>query len=484
MIEILKPVKKKKIGIEAIHGHTCIELKDVRTGIRDRIESDNAVTDGAESLLRSLGAYKVCIVDDNSSANSVPVGARLFGGILLFDDTIPTSPIAKYKPAGVKMVGNGSYKVANSSAVTEMGSYNEPESTLIANKFEQVYDFSTQQANGTIKSVCLTSMMAGYVGYGNSNSNVAHETKLVFNQTGSPIFDVKGVPMCRFSQVQTHNKVYYLISEAQTEIPANTTEITLYEKSLSIEEMDAFNEQSCGYTTAGGIIYFPVSNSWTITLPSHTARLAITHFEDKFYLIPGSVTIANGSSFDIYIVDPTTRTVTTKHITNNSGKSIYLNYVASPACATPVTEDIIFCPLGTNPYYLGLIDLVNGTVADSGNFIYPNGSSGYSFAEFDRITPTLIGLPDTTGGRAHMMYDIGNATFYYDNMDNHPAYGYKKIWYNSEYDSLEYYYLAGNTQECRMMPNPWRLTTINNLGSAVTKDATKTMKVTYTLTFS
>lgn len=484
MIEIMKPVKQKKLGIEAIHGHTIIELKDVRNGRRERIESDNIVTDGAENLLRSLGSSGVSLLAGvGSISEHVPICAKLFGGLLLFNDTIPTSPVAKYMPAGVKMLGNGSYKVSNSSEVTEMGSYNEIESSITKNKFEQVYDFSTQQANGVIKSVCLTSDIAGYAGYGNSSSQIGHTTLKNFSaSSGSPLFAYKGNTLMGMGACFSDNKVYY-IGDSNANIQANVLSVDLIEKACTVEEFSSFTDYMLGMAGSNVIANAPVISTTPITLPAHTYYLAVTRFDNKLYIVPASSTINNGSSFWVGIVDCSTKTITIKNVTNNSGKKIELgsnNY----SCMQPVDENVMFCLLGTNnnAYTLGVVNLTTGTVADSTKTMYSNLFRPLRFA------PNLIlfgrGMVTPTSDFAFILYDTVNATYYPLNINSQAEYGYPLFTYNSEYDILEANYVGGNNQATALLPHPWRLNTINNLGSAVTKDATKTMKVTYTLTFA
>lgn len=486
MIEIMKPIKQKKLGIEAIHGHTIIELKDVRNGRRERIESDNIVTDGAESLLRSLGNTGVSLLSENSSAfaDNIPICAKLFGGLLLFNDTIPTSPNpARFMPAGVKMLGNGSYKVSNSSEVTEMGSYNEIESSISKNKFEQVYDFSTQQANGIIKSVCLASNLAGYAGYGNSSSQIRHATLKNFSaNSGNPMFAYRGNTLLGMGACFHDNKVYY-IGNSRSNINANVLSVDLIEKACTVEEFSAFTDYMLGGPGTNILINAPVISTTPITLPAHTYQFAVTHFDNKLYLVPSMGTLNNGSSFVVCIIDCDTKTITTKNVTNNSGKDITLGG-NSTLCMQPVDENTLFCLLGTSSgsYSLGVVNLTTGTVADSTKSIITNNFRPMRFA------PNLIlfglGMITPNSEMAFIIYDTVNATFYPTNLNSHGEYGYPMFTYNSEYDVLESNYIASDNQAIALLPHPWRLNTINNLGSSVEKDATKTMKVTYTLTFS
>lgn len=158
-----------------IKGHTLIELKDVKTGKVERYEDENFITEFPQELFKQMGRLNPnpwvnrenMLVDD------------LFGGIMCFDSTITantdmtgvhSSPL--FAPADKNMIANGSVEYATSSAsVTELGSYNSAES-VASNGFTRrfVYDWDTQEGNGTIACVCLTSKYGGYKGIGNHTS--------------------------------------------------------------------------------------------------------------------------------------------------------------------------------------------------------------------------------------------------------------------------------------------------------------------------
>ena len=126
-------------GLPAIaKGHPCIELKDPLTGkIKERIEGDNHVfTDGLFSDWWSSvsGAYMVLSDDDTPVDNNFPY---MLGNVVGYG--VPSQS------------GSGTY----------LGAYNSTNQILasmtpdkISWKFQ--YDFTTAQANGTIKSIGLT----------------------------------------------------------------------------------------------------------------------------------------------------------------------------------------------------------------------------------------------------------------------------------------------------------------------------------------
>ena len=165
-----------------IKGKTLIELKDVVTGEVKQYEDSNMVTNALNNFLDTYGTWGASVFNDYDF-RQVPMWRVLLGGLFLFDKAITANVDNTFMPAGVSMVGNGSYNLSNSSEVTEMGSFNSTESGVQDDgSIKFVYDFSTAQANGTIACACLTSSIGGYIGMGNAsgkyitNSNYAVNT--------------------------------------------------------------------------------------------------------------------------------------------------------------------------------------------------------------------------------------------------------------------------------------------------------------------
>ena len=163
-----KPAEPKKI---TLHGHTVIELKDVRTGKRERIEHDNEFTGALDEALANNGHWLQAPWSDATWA-SVPIYQRLLGGVYIFKNTISkvAGKYPYYMPASNKMVANGSFGEANASLASEMGTYSSSDSYFNDNTLCFVYDWTTSQGNGTFQCVCLGSDVGGYIGYGNAKS--------------------------------------------------------------------------------------------------------------------------------------------------------------------------------------------------------------------------------------------------------------------------------------------------------------------------
>ena len=134
----------------AVKGHTRIELYNPNTKIKNVTESDNVFQGQVlAEYMRACGKIKRNPYNNYQWSQKAP-WQNLVGGLLLFKNriTIPSGGIVRYMPAGNEMIANASYGVTNSGDPSEMGSYNEAESSASASSITQVYDFGTSQGNG------------------------------------------------------------------------------------------------------------------------------------------------------------------------------------------------------------------------------------------------------------------------------------------------------------------------------------------------
>lgn len=128
-----------------MRGNVCIELHNHKTGLRDRIEGHNDITDALQRAVNYATFY-------NSGAIR-PVAKTLLGGLHLMDGALSGGDI--FVPSGTKIIGSG-FQGSNPQS-NMVGSYNELESGLDSTQkiYTHVWDFATSEANGTIESVAL-----------------------------------------------------------------------------------------------------------------------------------------------------------------------------------------------------------------------------------------------------------------------------------------------------------------------------------------
>lgn len=134
-----------------LKGHVQIELHNHKTGLRDRIEQDNLVTDAINMIANIAG------VDNQApNVNVTPIATKGLGGIFLFDNVLVENSSNVLFPDDAKLIASANQQLNTSDS--QKGSINNLESGVIQNGYMNVWDFATSQANGIIKSMALTNI--------------------------------------------------------------------------------------------------------------------------------------------------------------------------------------------------------------------------------------------------------------------------------------------------------------------------------------
>lgn len=457
--DIYVPKKVPRIEVrEKLHGHTKILLRDVRTGKVERVEHDNTFTDGLDSYLKTFGTFNNTIFNWANGSNQAP-WINLLGGIFLFDTALPTSPMAKYMPAGTTMTANGRYGVANASTPTELGSYNSVESTSGENSFSLVYDWGTSQGNGIIASVALTSISGGGIGYGNA-SKTQHLP--LYSPSDNQVGNTISIPYGNDSSRYLYKDNYFYNPEAKT-FGIGTSEVKVYKKFSDVDELDIFKVPREYFDTSSEYITFTLSTP----LPGDFFIWpAGAEYPDCFALLPAQV--PSGNTMYVYLLDVSDGTTTQITMQNNTGEA-------------------------TRSYGLFIVGndkmLIQG---ESGKCYLVTMSTSAVVGEASNVPTTNLGLMSSFTDELYM--STGGNSSLYDPVLNRflPTNGdisigtYTQHFYYEEDDFLLSRYFRNGSAGANygITKHPLRLMTINNLQSAVTKDATKTMKVTYTVTRS
>lgn len=160
----------------ALHGHTKIELQDVNTGEKKVIEDDNMVTNGLAKLLKPAGGwaniFSTQMFYEDESINKRSMDEYLLGGILCFEQQHEENRENFTRNLQNRIIAKAS-NYAYTGADTTQGSYNIEESGIQEDgALKKVWDFATNQGNGTIASVSLTTMYAGEIGDGCIESGI------------------------------------------------------------------------------------------------------------------------------------------------------------------------------------------------------------------------------------------------------------------------------------------------------------------------
>lgn len=498
-----------------LKGHTKIELTNVKTGNIKVIEEDNMVTNGmANAFIQRPNNYGALDITKRPFAQETPRSYQLCGGILLFNKPIEENLNTIFPPNGNRMIGNAVAGISSSSDVPEFGYFNAQESTwewdgdAVTQKL--VYDFGTSQGNGEISSVCLASMLAGYMGFGN------HSGKRVANKIDNLDFNSN---MFENNYLFNRIRLYFYPAYMST----NGTKLSGYPFMFDYEKnciytcsMYAFFNTSSDYddehVSTGTLklqkYYFPMSSvnplqymssfdygnrnfihqEYEIPIPSEITglnkdiigRTLVSANTEGTYLIIGvSNTDILKDGDTIYVLQINSALETKLYtLKNTTGKELrntdYKRY-ASRYDYMAIKDGYLFCQSYKNsaPTEFFKINLKNSAdVVSLGT--YGTGSNYNLTLISNRLFIGTMQIID----------DIENVILPVNSF----LPNYTHIWsvcgcdfiYMTSYE-INYSLNTSNTG-IYLNFNPMYLATINNLSQPVTKTADMSMKITYTLT--
>lgn len=162
----------------ALIGNTTIQLFDAKSGKKtDEVSKNNLVTNAVSNVLNGgLNALVAGLKNGLGRHNYIDnlytfpsgynIAKALFGGVLIFSKSIQ-SDVEHCIPTIDEMksfIGCANQSATIAGSIFK-GSINESESEVGANYVKFVWDFTTEQCNGDIASICLTSNIGGCEGY-------------------------------------------------------------------------------------------------------------------------------------------------------------------------------------------------------------------------------------------------------------------------------------------------------------------------------
>ena len=469
-----------------LKGETLIQLTNVKTGEVEEYRHENFVTEFASEYFKECGALNSNPL--GSIQDSMPVD-DLFGGIMLFDkkinqnsDDAGNHPHPLYCPAGTKMVANGSINIDRNSNATELGQYDATESgTPNEHQRVYVYNWDTDEGNGKINCVCLTTREGGYIGAGNATSGVQDTTGYL----QSTLFKYKGTPQTgrTFTDAQKLRLAGLDLGQSQVMMLSTTPALCFTNGSAVINRYDIAVSKLNPFVNKKAFdesLLTPKSSSThVITQRSNVAYARVMGGKGYVLLIgSSSSSIQNGTVLYASQIDKD-GTVTNKQytISNWTTSSFSLNseeYV----CGKIVDNDLYFMYS-----YGGYNRTVRIKASGETEAIISNATWGgfkMSFAQ-GRIY---------VGGGYY--YDTVSHELYISNVCDMTSSTYERgvnrVW--QCYDCNLFFYVpigsayTEGTPLAVVRPMCNWLSTINNLQNEVEKTADKTMKVTYTLTLT
>lgn len=435
-----------------IHGSTDIILK-TKYGRVERIHSENTFQGGILSEgLRDLGYSNASIYPNQSAEEKQrPAFSEIVGGIFLFENQVPNN--SQFMNAGNRMIGNGAFGVTNSAEPNELGSYNDNESIVTPSKIIQVYDFTTSQALGEFRSVCLTSRTGGLIGYGNENMKQVASPWNIHRSAGL----LNACPQASFSNDNT-----IICDGVLYNFTLDSVEKTLTVKKYKLPLKSA--------TVFDGIpeTLEPVSVSG-LTYSAFSGAFAMSTSDGKIYLSPAGPG-RMGTAY-VWEYDPATGEVSEMSFTNTSGT----NY---DIMAPRVAKGKVFIARGSGLGGWSVYNL-NGSEYDT----IPKGYWGEIFTDSAAGgfgNHVLINWTRDEDGPRLFLYDIQSRTI--RKINGQFNISWLAQFFNEDEDSRAISYLSGRTPA---MPyafcNPLYLATINNLPEPVEKTVAESMKILYTL---
>ena len=138
-----------------LKGHVQIELHNHKTGLRDRIEQDNLITNAIPLITNAISGRGL------SMSNLMPLATKGLGGIMIFSDPL-TSSASNVSLPGDNFITAFAGQTLNTSDPL-MGSLNQSESGPTDDGYVNTWEFSTSQALGYVSALALTN--AGITGY-------------------------------------------------------------------------------------------------------------------------------------------------------------------------------------------------------------------------------------------------------------------------------------------------------------------------------
>ena len=476
----------------ALKGTTVIELTNVKTGEKERYVEHNLITKALEYLYQPIPNLKMAVHGlvtsylNYDAHGYEPPFYSLLGGIVLWDKNIAESNEIIAQPHGVKMVGCAAYKQVNTTTSPCRGSYNAAESYFTDSSVERsmkfVYDFSTNQANGIINCVSLTSWQGGYNGFG-GNDDISDKSG-GFNQYGSEHGNIMATPYAMY-RLTSGNVIF--IDPAEDvfyEVTAVTTaSVTIAKCRANLRQRSMFKD-----------IYHvhDVLETITVDLPTtlSTASSYILNYDvdhDVLYITigPGS-SFSTNTTFYVVAVDMGTYSATVYTLKNNTPINFYLdrayvrcydgNLYYAYASSTSVyvirlsdgVRTSINVPSGAVSNQYCRIYVANGVIYFQAQKT-ANSSTYYSMACIDPSTKTVRNIGSSyppnplysDSGAALLIPIKGHPLTYYAQKRTYTTNAYRywgNLWFNPNY-----------------------LATINNLARPIEKTSDKTMKITYTI---
>lgn len=468
-----------------LKGKSVIQLYNAETGeLEKEVKDNNMTTNAISNLLNwklrdrmySYGAanFANLLLANNLGANNKFI-INMFGGLMLFDETIAENVNTVLQPASVNQIGaaGGAYN----GFETTMGTLNENESGAITGGYKFVWDFGTDRCNGTIKCMSLTSRAGGdkvpnptvlgkNFAIGSTETFSTSTTSSIDPYTQNFwIYNILGTGVdarllgCIYRSAIQSDGTEYLICYNRSDktikkiTVRGTADVKISDEALfsvvSIENLVSDvgqNSFNCWY------------DGTNINVCYMTSATALKH---KKYSLAGEQV---GDTISV------TAPSACVNATNNTGvcTCFYLHgdyWAISSATGTPLMR---FNAAGE------LIDTINQALANAHTFSVDNNTGvGYLWTP-NQVAQIFSGSVKTGAMMSRGSSAQGCFSICYDENSNNCLTASNGYLANPNANDFNIY----------KIPMTQYLATINNLATPVTKTSSNTMKITYELTES
>ena len=488
-----------------LHGYTKIELTDVKTGKVETQEKHNIVTNAVQNILngfdRSLNLQAMLAGKAYSNASSTDgditnLITAFYGGLYLYDTPLGSNPDTLFAPAGAALVGTALQNTVNTGTNPYRGSYNKAESSVdIENGVVTfVYDFATNQANGTIASVCLTSPRGADMCEADTVPATLRNATYTFTQIGTEQRFLAKIK--NFDYYSGHIAPIWADEEKQLLVMGRIIAdgeqqlLELRYHDLQLNSLDLFDPGSdipkeIKTFSLQGVLLNPKDST------GYCHRICADIERGKLYVIATKATqVPTGEEMRVREFDMNTFAYTDYHLTNTSGVGLFgrVSDNIGPWLNGMVYDGWLYMQVYSRKSGSKEDDYYRFRLTDSSQVEYiPTNNKGMRritdahdgrIYSFESNSGVPVGVLNTATGKMYSTERIilsdsslGEA---HVRLRAIPTVGGGASPLVTGPGSTDYAYI-------RRMVRPNYLGTINDLESPVEKTPDKTMKITYTL---
>lgn len=431
-----------------IKGHTTIELFDAKTGkLVQRTDDDNMITKALYYFYDEGGWTNPSAF--NAAALRSDALHYMLGGLMCLDTALTESDEIVRVPAGVGMTANGAYNVLNSGNPPELGSWSELESGWQPDdSYKMVWNYNTAQGNGTVACVCLSSLYGGMQGIGNKSAT--NKVNAVNPNIYNSIIE-KNIGQNE-TVIGTYNNFIFTVANGANDWKGLTKkEVKVYKFPLNQLDIRCVSSAELVETVEAGL---PAAMQ-NLTGGLITATALFQEGSNTYILI-----------MELYNTDNTAwRPLGRVLIWNNQTRTFSAAYEVNPA---GLPENINICGITPARAVLGKYSIDFTNLADV-----------EELSDAAQIEETIY-----HPSARHIFTATQDATLYSNT-------GYYADLTAKTILPVNGAYTLGSFVKNKLMGlsgagiyrDPRYIATINNLDAPITKDASKTMKVTYVLRF-